>query len=285
MFNAVFIIGNGYVGQRVAFAWSRQLPVVVSHRQVPAVASLANTRTIILDLDAATPSPALTTENALIYYFVPPPPQGQEDARLRNFLAMLSTTPTPARFVLISTTGVYGDNRGNWVDETTPPAPHFDRARRRLHGETLLQEWARTRDVPWTILRIPAIYGPGRLPEQSIRDAKPIVCREDAPWVNRIHVHDLVQFCMAAGTLAVQGIFNISDGHPQLMTDYFCKVADHLGLPHPPTLPLAQARAVMSPGMLSYLAESRRVSNRKALAEFGVVLKYPDLDSGLRACG
>jgi len=281
---SVFIIGNGYVGQRVASLWAARLPVTVSHRQNQNSLVGLSATSLVLDLDLDDGEALHGTAGSLIYYFVPPPAQGQYDTRLGNFLARLADGALPARFVLISTTGVYGDNAGAWVDENTPPAPHFDRARRRLHGEQQLQQWAEAKKIPWVILRIPAIYGPGRLPEKSLRDARPVVCAEEAPWVNRIHVDDLVQFCLAAGTREVTGIFNISDGEPRTMTDYFFQVADALGLPRPPTLSLAQARQVMTPGMLSYLAESRRVSNRKALAELGVILKYPNLAAGLAAC-
>ncbi len=282
---SVFIIGCGYLGVRVARRWGQRLPVTCGRRSLPTSGAMAATQSFIIDLDreAAAPAELADSDDALLYYFVPPPSQGQTDPRLARFLRLLASA-RPARLVLVSTTGVYGDNQGAWVDEATPPAPHFDRARRRLDAEIQWRQWAEARHLPWVILRVPAIYGPGRLPEASLREGRPVIQRDQAPWVNRIHVDDLAAFCVAAGERPVQGIYNVSDGDPRTMTDYFYSVADCLHLPRPPALSLDQARQVLSAGMLSYLEESRRVDNRKALRDLAINLRYPTLETGLQAC-
>jgi nucleoside-diphosphate-sugar epimerase len=135
------------------------------------------------------------------------------------------------------------------------------------------------------ILRVAGIYGPGKLPIERLRKGLPMVAEGDAPITNHIHSLDLVSIAMRAMEKGPSGaIFNVCDGQPESMTRYFNRVADFLTLPRPPVISLDEARCQLSPGMLSYLAESRRLSNRKMRDELGVELRYPDLDRGLPAC-
>ncbi|MDH5470781.1 MAG: SDR family NAD(P)-dependent oxidoreductase, partial [Gammaproteobacteria bacterium] len=88
----------------------------------------------------------------------------------------------------------------------------------------------------------------------------------------------------AMQSAATNTVFNVSDGHPGNMTDYFFRVADAAGLPRPPVVTRAEADRVLSSGMLSFLADSRRISNDKMLQALGITLQYPDLATGLAAC-
>jgi nucleoside-diphosphate-sugar epimerase len=149
--------------------------------------------------------------------------------------------------------------------------------------------------VEIVILRVGGIYGPGRLPEKRIRNAVPVLRQELAPKTNRIHADDLARICFAAGKYGHDGeiynvsdgcdtdgeIYNVSDGCDTNMTEYFFQVAEHLGLPKPPTVDWEKAESTLSKGMLSYLRESRRIDNSKMLSELHINLKYPDLLSGL----
>lgn len=282
--NTAVLVGCGYVGTRLALQLKslgirvRALVRSAESQQRLAVPGI-DARTIDLDTTAPT-EPAVT--DAVLYYLVPPPPEGTQDPRIRRFLAAIDGRAPPQRIVLISTTGVYGDCGGAWVDETWPLNPQADRARRRVDAEHAMTAWATARDVPWAILRVPGIYGPGKLPLARLREAKPVLREEESPWSSRVQVHDLVRACVAAGERG-EGVYNVSDGHPSTMTDYFNRVADTFGLPRPPQLARADARASLSPEMWSYLEESRRVSNRRLREELGVVLQYEDLVAGLRA--
>jgi nucleoside-diphosphate-sugar epimerase len=112
-----------------------------------------------------------------------------------------------------------------------------------------------------------------------------MVPEDEAPWTNRIHVDDLAAVCVAAMDRAPDGaVYNVSDGRPGNMADYFNRVADLAGLPRPPVVRLADADGRLSEGLLSYLRESRRLDNRRMLRELGVALRYPTLDAGLPAC-
>lgn len=216
-----------------------------------------------------------------ILYTVPPPPYGKEDTRLRTLLEQIDATKIN-KFVLISTTGVYGDCDGNWVDETTPIKPEADRALRRADAEASLQTWADRYAINYLILRVPGIYAADRLPLERLKAGTPIVAPTEAPWTNRIHADDLASPCFSAlNGQAANEIINVSDDAPGTMAEYFSAVADFAGFPHPPYISLREARRTLSPGMLSYLAESRRVRNDKMKQLLGIHLRYPSLKQGL----
>jgi nucleoside-diphosphate-sugar epimerase len=227
--------------------------------------------------------PLLDFEDQLVYYTVPPAPTGKRDVRLERLLERIAGRPR--RFVYFSTTGVYGDHAGGIVDEDTEPAPRTERARRRLAAETAVRVWGDSHAVPWCILRIPGIYGPGRLPLERLRRAEPAIDPTEATPSNRIHVDDLVAACMAAGVErhADGRIYNVTDGSDDSLTAYLQRVARILDLPAPPLVSRAEAERTFSEMSWSFLSESRRVENRRMLDELGVVLTYPDLDDGIRA--
>ncbi|USF87567.1 SDR family oxidoreductase [Candidatus Endoriftia persephone] len=223
-------------------------------------------------------------EGAQLFYFAPPPKQGVEDGRVAHLIELFAQLGQPRRVVYLSTTGVYGDCQGEWVDETRPPAPRVDRARRRLDAEQRWRAWSEATGGELVILRVAGIYGPGKLPQARLQNAVPMVCQAESPLTNHIHSLDLVEICVAAMQRGHNGeVYNVSDGQPGSMTDYFIQVADFLGLPRPPLISLEEAKQQLSPGMLSYLAESRRLDNRKMLEELAVQLRYPNLDLGLPA--
>lgn len=220
----------------------------------------------------------------VLFHFAPPPNSGESDPRLRNLLTAIDKSGLPERIILISTTAVYGDSGGEWVTETSPVAPQTARGKRRLDAEQVLQRWSEQHQVPVVILRVPGIYGPDRLPVERIKSGQPILREQDAPFTNRIHADDLAMVCVAAAERAPAGaIYNVSDGQPGNMSQYFRDVANALGLPCPPEVSREEAEQVLSAGMLSYLNESRRVSNQKMRDELGVQLRYPNLTAGLTA--
>jgi nucleoside-diphosphate-sugar epimerase len=284
----VFIAGCGDIGRRVAaLELAAGNPVVALARSEAAARALIARGIAVApgDLDVAESLRGLPVYNATLYYFAPPPAAGTSDPRLGALLAALPERSPPARVVYLGTSGVYGDCGGAWVDEDSPLNPRTDRARRRLAAETALRAWADPRGIPYVILRVPGIYGPGRLPVERIRQGLPVVDPEQAPYSNRIHADDLAAACFAAARRGRPGAaYNVSDGHPTTLTDYFFRVADRYGLPRPPTVSLAEARGILTPALLSFLEESRRLSNRRMREELGVELRYPDLDRGLPAC-
>ncbi len=236
------------------------------------------------DLDDPASLAPTVDGDTLLYYFAPPPPRGREDTRLRAFLASLTGARCPARVVLISTSGVYGDCDGAWVDETRAPAPGSERAHRRLDAEQALTAWTREHDATSIVLRVSGIYSRARLPKSRIERGEPVLRAALSPYSNRIHLQDLIEVCLAAGELRNgPKLVNVADGHPTTMSDYFAQAADALGLPRPPEIDWDEARRTLSPGMLSYLAESRRLDNTRLREGLGVTLRYPTLATGLAA--
>ncbi len=278
----MFIIGLGRLGKCLA----RHL--LASGEQVMALVRQESECTgvtmILGDLDYPETLVGLPLKNRRVYYFAPPSNSGVCDTRMRHWLAGLAPEHLPEKIVYISTTGVYGDCQGRWVNEKTPPQPETDRSKRRLDAENVLRLWGMKNRVPIVVLRVSGIYGIDRLPVESIRNGCPVLRIEEAPFSNRIHEDDLLQVCLAAMDCGLAGaIYNVSDGQQTNMTDYFFAVADALGLPRPPEVGRIDAESQISPAMRSYLKESRRIDNRKMLNELRVVLRYPDLSQGLAA--
>lgn len=284
---SVLIVGCGDIGRRLArLAVAKSVPVTALVKSDASRRRLKAEGIPVLsgDLDGPRPLAGLPTRGRVVYYFVPPPGGGHLDTRIRTFCGSIEPGEEPARVVYISTSGVYGDCGGERVTEERAPNPQTARARRRLDAERLLAEWGAHRGSEVVILRVTGIYGPGRLPVERIRSGQPVLADAEAPYTNRIHADDLARVCLAAGERGEGGeIFNVSDGHAGTMTEYFNAVADACGLPRPPQVSLEEARRVMTPLMLSYIGESRRMDNTKMLAKLGVELLYPDLESGIRA--
>lgn len=282
----VIVLGCGYVGTRVArqcLDRGERVTGVVRSAEGCARLEAAGIACMRLDL-AAEEAPVGAFDGARLFHLAPPAAQGVEDAHTRRLIASFERTGQPRRIVYISTTGVYGDCHGQWVDEAWPTRPTADRSRRRLDAEEALRRWSRETGGELVILRVSGIYGPDRLPLARLRQGAPMVRVEEAPYSNRIHVEDLVTICVAAMDRAADGsVFNVSDGNPSTMTDYFIQIADATGLPRPPLIPMSEAAEQLSAGMMSYMRESRRLSNRKVCRELGVALKYPSLAQGLRA--
>ena len=286
-FKSVIIVGFGDIGQRVAKIWlvngATVYGVARSEERQHQMKALG-VEPIQADLDMPETLVDLPLQDALLYWFVPPPGTGQTDPRMGNLLAAVDAQGRPARIVAISTTGVYGDRQGAMVTEDTPPNPQVDRARRRLDMETRLQNWGTAHEVPVIILRVGGIYGPGRLPLQRIRDGVPVLKEELAPKTNRIHADDLARVCVAAAIKPENSrLYNVSDGQDANMTEYFFTLADFFGLPRPPAVDWPEAERTISPGMLSYLRESRRMDTTRMQEELGVNLQYQNLLDGLKA--
>jgi nucleoside-diphosphate-sugar epimerase len=282
----VVIVGCGYVGQRLA----RQLRVegcvvtgLVRSADSADVIRALGVVALQVDLDATADLSVLPTAGAELYYFAPPPAVGDTDPRLRRMLAALSTAP-PRRIVYISTSGVYGDCAGAWIDETHPLNPSTPRACRRADAEAALRDWSAATGVPVVILRVPGIYGPGKLPLERLRKGLPLLNEADSPYTNRIHVDDLIAACRAAMQRGQPGAaYNVSDGQPSNMTDYFNRMADVTGLPRPPLVSRDEIDR-LSDGMRAFMEESKRLDNRRMREELGIELRYPTLELGLKAC-
>ena len=278
------IAGCGYVGERLARALPGRTLALVRSAARAAELAAAGIEAVEADFDAVSDAAALPAQAAgrVLYYLAPPPGDGPADPRLRALLAALPATP--ARIVYMSTTGVYGDTAGASVDESSPVEPATDRSRARLDAERAVEDWAAAHGSEWVILRVPGIYGPGRLPLERIRRGTPAIREPEAGPGNRIHVDDLVRVCVAAGTVpaAANRLYNVGDGNHASTTEYFRTVARLAGLPPPPEVSREEARRAMSPLAWSFLGDSRRVETSRLERELGVKIRYRDLEEGVR---
>lgn len=285
----VTIIGCGDIGRRVGKMFLEQgcqvLALVRSEEKAGELRA-KGFATLIGDLDCRQDAPAIPLQGTRLFYFMPPQGGGKSDYRMLNFCRSLSPGNAPSKVVYISTSGVYGDCGGALVTEETPLNPQTARAQRRASAESQLQEQAQRLGFELVILRVTGIYGPGRLPVARVMQGHPVLKPEEAPFTNRIHSLDLVQICLAAMERGEDGdIFNVCDGQQSSMTEYFTAIAEMHDLPRPKQISMAEAEQEMNPLMLSYLKESRRMSNRKLKEKLAIELRYPTLEAGLRACG
>jgi len=282
----VFISGCGDIGVRVAAIWQckgARVRALARNQDSETRLNTCHIEAVKGDLDNRDSLNGLPLADAVLYHFAPPPTMGDTDPRLAALLgAIVSPRFFPAKVILISTSAVYGDCQGQWIDESAKVAPTTDRGKRRLDAEKTLRNWSRQTGVPYTILRVPGIYGPNRLPIERIESGVPILEETQSPFTNRIHADDLAAICVSAAQAAADNsLYNVSDGHPGTMAEYFKAIATAFHLPPPPEIDMAEAQRVLSPGMLSYLKESRRLKNDKLLHDLGITLLYPNLKLGL----
>lgn len=269
------VVGVGYVGRRLFESLPRDARIGLSRS-----AGGEDVRTLNLDDTqvAAIDVPATYT----ITYTVPPSRRDAADVRLARFLAALPHPPE--RFVYLSTTGVYGDCAGRLVDENDATNPQSDRAIRRVDAERQLVAWCGDRSTRLIVLRVPGIYGPGRLGTDRIENGEPVLDESDANPGTRIHVDDLVTCCTRALDPGVPaGIYNLGDGDERSSTWFAIEVARQLGLEPPPTVSRSEAEQTFSKTRLSFLAESRRIDITKMQSVLGVRPRYADAADGIQA--
>lgn len=286
----VWIIGCGDVGCRLALRLHSIGVSVLGFVRSAASASALERLAIVAqqwDLDTTTPkirtAEATGTAPDWIFYFAPPPNVGATETRLRAFLAVQDESPK--RLIYLSTSAVYGDCAGAWIDETAPTQPQNDRGRRRLDGEQAALAYAARTGCSALILRVPGIYGPGRLPVARLRAGTPVLRNEESPYTNRIHADDLAAAALHIAEYgASEAAYNISDGQPTTMTDYFLRCAQLLDLPPPPQISLIEARSSLSPTLMSFLDESKRLDTHRLVKTLGWQPRHRDLASGLPTC-
>ncbi len=220
-----------------------------------------------------------------VVHFAPPPGHGAHDTRTAHLVAALAKGESlPQQLVYISTSGVYGDCNGELVSETHPTRPQTDRARRRADAEKRLREWGRRSGVSVSILRVPGIYAADRLPLARLEKGTPALIPEDDSYVNHVHADDLARMVVAALHHAHPGrMYNAVDDAPQKMGDYFDLVADRFGLPRPPRVARAEAARIIPETLLSFMNESRRLTNRRIKQELRLRLRYPTVHDGIAA--
>ncbi len=285
----LLIVGCGDVGLRVLrlLRGRHRLLALTSSASRCAELRAAGATPLLGNLDQSATLWRLAGLADLVLHLAPPPSGGDSDLRTAALLQTLARGGRVRRLVYASTSGVYGDCGGAWVNETRAAAATTPRALRRLDAEARVRHFGRQTGCAVSILRIPGIYAVGREgghPSERLQRGAPVLVEADDVYTNHIHADDLARACvLALHRAAPQRVINVNDETELRMGDYFDLAADLCGLPRPPRCTRAQAAAVLSPMQLSFMAESRRLDNRRLKKELGLRLLYPTVREGLLA--
>ncbi len=282
----LLIVGCGDIGLRVARLlvgrW-RVLALTTSPARAPELRD-AGIVPLIGDLDRPSTIARLADLADAVLHLAPPAAEGTCDMRTANLVRALARSTRLRRLVYGSTTGVYGDCAGALVDETRALRPSSDRARRRVDAESRVRWLGRAAGIAVTVLRIPGIYAldrEGGDPRERVRRGTPVLAREDDVFTSHIHADDLARACAAALHRGPRGrAIHVVDETGMKMGDYFDHVADRFGLARPPRLSRVEAEKVLSPMQMSFLSESRRLSNARLKEELRFVLRHPTVVEG-----
>ena len=290
----VLIIGCGDVGQRAARALGSgrrvRLLALTSSPERNAELRAQGITPLQGNLDDPRSLQRLAGLATRVLHLAPPPSEGQADWRLdprtRDLVRALARRSVPVSLVYGSTTGVYGDSQGRWVDEATPTQPQTPRAWRRVDAEASVHWLGRALGVRTSVLRIPGIYAPDRAggtPRERLQRGTPVLRAQDDVYTNHIHADDLGRACaLALWRGRPQRNVNVVDDSQLKMGDYVDLAADLYGLPRPPRIARDAAGDQLPLMLLSFMSESRRLDNRRMKAELRLSLRYPTVNEGLR---
>ena len=240
----------------------------------------------LFDGSAPMDRPELLAQATHVLLSIPPDADG--DPAYRHHAADLAADLARAEKLewvgYLSTTGVYGDRAGGWVDETAELLATSDRGRRRIEAEAGWLAWGTETGIPVQLFRLAGIYGPGRSAADQVKAGT--AKRIDRPdhLFSRIHVEDAATVLAASiARPRAGGIYNVCDDEPAAPADVVAYVCELLGIEPPPLVPFEDAYAEMSPMARSFWADDRRVRNDRIRDELGVALAYPDYRTGMRA--
>lgn len=221
-----------------------------------------------------------------VVHMAPPPLQGQTDPRTRALVQALALRTPPSSVVYGSTSGVYGDCQGAWIDETQRRQPDTDRAQRRVDAEAWLNAWGSAGHPRIQVLRIPGIYAldrEGGTPRDRLLRGTPVLQASDDVFTNHVHADDLARATVLAlwRGKPLRPVHVVDDSDLR-MADYMDLAADLWGLPRPPRVSRAQATTELTPMTLSFMSESRRMRNKRLKQELRLKLRYPTVREGLQ---
>ena len=279
------IIGCGYTGMRLA-AGLQQMGFRITGT-ARSEKRLLGMRNAGIDPVSGSLEAAETLEQfyqldpELVAYFVPP--QKREQDPLAAVLGALSNSSLEA-FLYASSTSVYGDHAGKWVDETTPVTPDNPHDAARAAAERLVANAAQSVGMPTRICRITGIYGPGRTLRRPLASGAYTLVKDHDTWVARIHVDDLVAGLIAAWQRGADGqVYNLVDQRPHRASEFSCLAADLNGLPRPKWIDEDEARNCYEPRALQRKLANKRVRCARLVEDLGVQLKFPSFEVGLPA--
>lgn len=278
------MLGHGYTGRALTRRLLRQgWQAAGTSREAASADGVAMFRVAAQqDLAPGTPAAAALLQATHLLHSIPPGLEG--DPVLAPVRRLLQGQHRLRWIGYLSTTGVYGDHDGGWVDETTPTAPNNARGERRVTAEQQWLELGRQHGIATHIFRLAGIYGPGNCALDDVRAGT--ARRIDKPGhdFSRIHVEDIAQVLEASiAQPQRQAIYNVCDDLPAPSADVVTYACELLGVAPPPLMQFAQIKDSLSPMAREFWSANRKVANALIKSELGVRLLYPDYRSGLRA--
>jgi nucleoside-diphosphate-sugar epimerase len=279
----MLVLGGGYSGKNFARAVATTgMPVLISHRPggAPAVGAGINPVAFASELSPGL-NPAALEDVTHVLVTVPPGRDGK-DPVLESLGTTLASLPLQWLGYL-STSGVYGDRAGAWVQESDTPAPGLPRSRARRACE---QAWQAS-GLPLQVFRLPAIYGPGRCPFNGLRSGTSRLIHKPAQMFSRIHVDDITGALLHNLALPFAqrpAVLNLADDRPCPSSETLGYAAHLLNCKLPEVEPYGRIQESLSPMARSFWSENRRTSNRRLCVELGYQLRYPSYREGFRAC-
>ncbi len=277
----LLVLGCGDVGMRLLPLLRDRFRIFAVTSQVERQSALraAGAIPILANLDQPHTLAKLAQLASMIVHLAPPQSEGETDRRTRNLRCIL---PEQATVVYVSTSGVYGDCGGCVIDETRAVNPVNMRARRRVDAELTLRAWAKRSRGRLAILRVPGIYASDRLPIERLTKCTPALIESEDVFTNHIHADDLAQIIATTlFRLQPNRAYHTVDDSDMKMAAYFDAVADAFSMQRPPRFPRNELREKVSPMLLSFMSESRRLSNKRMKHELGIRLRYPLVADGL----
>ncbi len=221
-------------------------------------------------------------DESTIIYMAPPNKDKDKDPRLENFLNNTKRSNIE-KIIYISTSGVYGDCGGSYVTENAELKPMTSRAKKRVIAEKMIIKYSTVNNTSYVILRVPGIYGLGRLPLNKIRAREPLIIKDECKITNLINVEDLARVVWRVIKDNIKNeIINVSDGTPITSTEYYLKIYDELEIAYPPFIKLKEAAKYYSRERLSFMSESRILDVTKMKRLFSDCIKYSDISDGIK---
>jgi nucleoside-diphosphate-sugar epimerase len=280
----LFAFGLGFSAQTLAGRFSaKEWQIAGTARDVGKIGQLASRGYEIVQYAGEAENSALPTAlqgTTHLLHSIPPGPNG--DPVLQHYREDIAKLGSLEWIGYLSTVGVYGDQEGRWVDESTPPRPNTARTEARVEAERAWLGFGEKTGVPVQIFRLAGIYGPGRSVFDKLKAGTARRVRKDGQVFSRIHVEDIANVLQASIARPRAGaIYNVADDEPAAPGDVVAHAAELLGVTPPPEVDFVEAD--MTPMARSFYEGSRRIANQRIKSELGVALKYPTYREGLAA--
>jgi nucleoside-diphosphate-sugar epimerase len=274
--NKIYLIGNGYVCDFITDKYSNDYEFIGVCR------SKKNNCMHNYSIDISICTDELDKvfhDKGDVVYLAAPQASGLEDHTLDNFLSNVDKSKIK-RLIYISTSGVYGDKKDKLVDEQSELEPITDRAKRRVHAESQVI----SSNIDYTILRVPGIYGQGRLPMKRVHSNLPLIRQDICKHTNLINAKDLAKIIIHSLTLkeTINIIMNVSDGTPIKTTDYYLHIYDALKLNYPKFIDYKEANELYDDKRKSFINESRILDVSLMNRIFPNIIEFKDVREGIK---